>query len=88
MALSIGHWQRVLAAQVYAYTTSLLQTAILRVFTRCECILPNLFVGVLTRESICTAIECGVSADQIVEYLRAHAHVHVASRSPIVPEVR
>ena len=74
--------------QVYAYTTSQLQTAILRLFTRCECILPNLFVGVLTRESVVGALASGLSADQIVGYLRQHAHPHVASRSPVVPEVR
>ena len=73
--------------QVYAYTTSQLQTAILRLFARCECILPNLFVGVLTRESVVGALSSGLSADQIVGYLRQHAHPHVASRSPVVPEV-
>ena len=74
--------------QVYAYTTSQLQTAILRQFTRCECILPNLFVGVLTRESVVTALASGLSADAIVAYLRQHAHPHVAARTPVVPEVR
>ncbi|CAL8465169.1 g4704 [Coccomyxa elongata] len=73
--------------RVYAYTSSLLQTAILRLFTRCECVLPNLFVGVLTRESISGALACGLNADQIVLYLRQHAHPHVASRTPVVPEV-
>ena len=72
---------------MYAYTASQLQTAILRLFSRCECILPNLFVGVLTRESIVGALACGLSADQIVAFLRQHAHPHVASRSPVVPEV-
>ena len=73
---------------MYAYTTSQLQTAILRQFTRCECILPNLFVGVLTRESVVAALASGLSADAIVAYLRQHAHPHVAARTPVVPEVR
>lgn len=73
--------------QVYAYTASQLQTAILRLFTRCECILPNLFVGILTRESVVGALASSLSADQIVGYLRQHAHPHVAGRSPVVPEV-
>ena len=38
--------------RVYAYTASALQAAILRLFCRCECVLPNLFVGVLTRDSV------------------------------------
>lgn len=74
--------------QVYGYTTSQLQTAILRLFTRCECILPNLFVGVLTRESVVAALASGLPADAIVAYLRQHAHPHVAARTPVVPEVR
>ncbi len=60
------------AMQVYAYTWSLPHTAILRIFTRCECILPNLFVGVLTWESVSGALSCGPSADQIVLYLRLY----------------
>ena len=73
--------------QVYAYTTSELQVAILRLFVRAECRLPNLFVGTLTRESVTQALEFGVQADQIVSFLQQHAHPHVLHRVPIVPEV-
>lgn len=73
--------------QVYAYTTSELQVAILRLFVRAECRLPNLFVGTLTRESVTQALEFGVQADQIVSFLRQHAHPHVLHKVPIVPEV-
>ena len=73
---------------MYAYTSSALQAAILRLFARCECVLPNLFVGVLTRESVTGALSCGLSADQIVDFLRKHAHPHVAQRVPVVPEAR
>ncbi|KAK9827695.1 hypothetical protein WJX81_001241 [Elliptochloris bilobata] len=72
--------------RVYAYTSSALQAAILRLFVRCECVLPNLFVGVLTRESVTGALGCGLSADQIVDFLRKHAHPHIAQRVPVVPE--
>ncbi len=74
-------------AQVYAYTGSALQSALLRLFCRCECVLPNLFVGVLTRDSVTAALACGLTAEHIVGYLREHAHPHVVARSPIVPEV-
>lgn len=73
--------------QVYAYTTSELQVAILRLFVRAECRLPNLFVGTLTRESVTQALEFGVQADQIVSFLQQHAHPHVLHKVPIVPEV-
>ncbi len=75
------------ALQVYAYTTSELQVAILRLFVRAECCLPNLFVGTLTRESVTQALEFGVQADQIVSFMRQHAHPHVLHKVPIVPEV-
>lgn len=76
-----------LATQVYAYTTSELQVAILKLFVRAECRLPNLFVGTLTRESVTQALEFGVQADQIVSFMQQHAHPHVLHKIPIVPEV-
>ena len=75
------------ALQVYAYTTSDLQTAVLKMFTRAECRLPNLYVGLLTRESVTGALTSGITADQVVQYLRQHAHPQVQGRSPMVPEV-
>ena len=73
--------------QVYAYTTSELQVAILRLFVRAECRLPNLFVGTLTRESVTQALDFGVQADQIISFMQQHAHPHVLHKVPIVPEV-
>ena len=72
---------------MYAHTDSKLQHAILRLFIRCECLLPNLFVGTLTRESVTSALTCGITADEILQYLRQHAHPQCASRSPVLPEV-
>ena len=72
---------------MYAYTTSALQSAILRLFVRCECLLPNLFVGTLTRESVVGALKAGLSAEDIIGYLRSRAHPHVAAKLPVVPEV-
>ena len=76
-----------IAMQVYAYTSSELQVAILRLFVRAECRLPNLFVGTLTRESVTQALDFGVQADQIVSFMQQHAHPHVLHKVPIVPEV-
>ena len=73
---------------MYAYTASVLQCAILRLFVRCECLMPNLFVGTITRESVLAALKCGLAAEDIVGYLRAHAHAQVAARVPVVPEAR
>lgn len=72
--------------RVYAYTSSKLQTEILRCFTRLEYQLPNLVVGALNKESVNHAFASGISAEQIISFLRKHAHPHVAQKLPIVPE--
>ena len=71
--------------RVYAYTTSLVEMEILRLFTRADYRLPNLYVGMLTRESVQNALRSGVDAEQIVAYLRAHAHKQVRKKKPSVP---
>jgi len=72
---------------VYAYTTSAVQAAILRVFVRCDALLPNLFVGTINRDSATAALGMGITADQMVAFLRQHAHPRVAAKPPIVPPV-
>lgn len=71
--------------RVYAYTSSLIDLAVLNLFLRPEYRLPNLFVGVLTRDSVTGAQRSGISGDQIVEYLQQHAHPAVSQRVPSVP---
>jgi transcription initiation factor TFIIH subunit 4 len=73
--------------QVYAYTSSPIQTSILSLFTRQECLLPNLFVGTLTRESVMAALDAGINGRQITKYLQQHAHPQVAKNTPVVPVV-
>ena len=71
--------------RVYAYTSSLVEMEILRLFTRADYRLPNLYVGMLTRESVQNALRAGVDAEQIVAYIRAHAHKQVRRKKPSVP---
>lgn len=73
--------------RLYAYTSSPVRQAILRLFVRCDVLLPNLLVGTITRESVTAALESGVSAEQIISYLRQHAHPRTTARVPIVPAV-
>lgn len=73
---------------MYAYTQSRVQSSILELFCRVDCILPNLFVGTLTRETVQAAVGTGVTADDIVAYLTNHAHPHIAHKNRVVPEVR
>ena len=72
--------------RVYAYTTSAVEVEILRLFTRPDYLLPNLYVGMLTREAVLEALSSGISADQIVQYLRTHAHPQTRKKGgPAVP---
>jgi hypothetical protein len=74
-------------AQLYAYTSSHIQIAILELFCRTDALLPNLYVGTVTRESIQRALEAGISAGMITGYLDQHAHPKVADKVPCVPAV-
>lgn len=48
--------------------------------------LPNVTVGVLTRDSIRTALRSGITADQIVGFLRMHAHPKMKRPgTPVLP---
>lgn len=55
-----------LPRRVYAYTTSAVQVSILRLFVRCDVLLPNLFVGTITRESAMEALKSGIDAKAII----------------------
>ena len=73
--------------RVYAYTSSPLKQSILRLFVRCDVLLPNMIVGTVTRDSVMSALDSGITADQIIDYLAQHSHKRVSSRVPIVPGV-
>mmetsp|Transcript_4214 Transcript_4214/g.11879 ORF Transcript_4214/g.11879 Transcript_4214/m.11879 type:complete len:451 (+) Transcript_4214:289-1641(+) len=72
--------------KVYAYTDSQIRMKILGLFVRLEVILPNLVVGTINRESIISALNSGITASQVVTYLRQHASPHISDRVPVVPE--
>ncbi|XP_059607829.1 general transcription factor IIH subunit 4 [Phlebotomus argentipes] len=60
--------------RVYAYTDSNLLVALLGLFTELLYRFPNLTVGVLTRDSVRSALRGGITAEQIISYLEQHAH--------------
>lgn len=51
-----------------------LQIAVINLFVTLKTRFPNLVVGQLTRESVKSALNNGITADQIVSYFTAHAH--------------
>ncbi|CDF40468.1 unnamed protein product [Chondrus crispus] len=60
--------------RVYAYTTSNFQTNLLALFTHMRYKLPSMVVGHLTRDAVRRALMSGITGDQIIGYLNAHAH--------------
>ncbi|KAF9178574.1 RNA polymerase II transcription factor B 52 kDa subunit [Haplosporangium sp. Z 11] len=71
--------------RIYAYTDSPLQIAVLNLFVHLRDRFPNMVTGVITRDSIRRALTKGITADQIITYLNAHAHAQMRKHSPILP---
>jgi transcription initiation factor TFIIH subunit 4 len=65
--------------RVYAYTNSNLQLAILSTFTELIYRFSDVVVGVLTRDSVRRALQAGITARQIVLYMRSNAHPETIS---------
>lgn len=70
--------------RIYAYTGSDLQYAILSLFCDLLYRFPNVCVGQLTRESVQIAIANGISAEQILHYIRSNAHPDMLKNTPIL----
>lgn len=71
--------------RIYAYTTSPLQIAILQLFSRLSTRYPNMVSGKITRESIRKAVKMGITSEQIISFLNAHAHPQMQKQSLILP---
>lgn len=64
--------------RLYAYTSSDLQRSILQLFSKLEYQLPNLYVGTITRDSIGSALEGGLTAEVVISYLQVWVRYLVA----------
>lgn len=76
--------------RIYAYTQSTLQIAVLALFCKLNMRFPDMVAGRLTRASIRQAINFGITADQIISYLAAHAHEQMhrtatLTNKPVLP---
>ncbi|KAH6894472.1 transcription factor Tfb2-domain-containing protein [Thelonectria olida] len=60
--------------RIYAYTQSTLQIAVIALFAKLQMRFPDMVAGRVSRQSIRQAINYGITADQIISYLAAHAH--------------
>ncbi|XP_068026115.1 LOW QUALITY PROTEIN: general transcription factor IIH subunit 4 [Melanerpes formicivorus] len=71
--------------RIYAYTDSELQLALIALFSELLYRFPNLVVAQVTRDSVQAAIANGITAQQIIHFLRTRAHPVMAKQSPVLP---
>lgn len=72
--------------RVYAYTDNPLQRALLNLFVDVQYHLPNLAVGMITRDSVLNALRAGISANQLLGYLYHRAHPEMQKNAQVLPE--
>eukprot|EP00808_Paulinella_micropora_P027016 g34080.t1 len=60
--------------KVYAFTTSRLQLALLKLFCHLLYELPNMVAGIMTKATIRRAFKKNISAQEIIDYLEQHLH--------------
>ncbi|KAH9871693.1 hypothetical protein J1614_005948 [Plenodomus biglobosus] len=71
--------------RLYAYTNSLIQIAILSLFTKLQHRFPNLVSGKLTKESVHKAVSAGITSAQIISYLSTYAHPQMQKNVSFIP---
>ncbi|XP_074652344.1 general transcription factor IIH subunit 4-like isoform X2 [Tubulanus polymorphus] len=71
--------------RIYAYTNSPLQVALIGLFADLIYRFPNMCVANVTRESVRQALIMGITAQQIINFLRSHAHPQTLNQIPVIP---
>uniref|UniRef100_A0AAY4BHG3 General transcription factor IIH subunit 4 n=1 Tax=Denticeps clupeoides TaxID=299321 RepID=A0AAY4BHG3_9TELE len=71
--------------RLYAYTNSELQIALVALFSEMLYRFPNVVVAQVTRESVQQAIANGITAQQIIHFLRTRAHPVMVKQTPVLP---
>uniref|UniRef100_A0A3P9Q4N4 General transcription factor IIH subunit 4 n=1 Tax=Poecilia reticulata TaxID=8081 RepID=A0A3P9Q4N4_POERE len=71
--------------RLYAYTDSELQIALVALFSELLYRFSNVVVAQLTRESVQQAIANGITAQQIIHFLRTRAHPVLLTQTPVLP---
>ncbi|KXS12462.1 transcription factor TFIIH complex subunit Tfb2 [Gonapodya prolifera JEL478] len=73
--------------KMYAFTESPLHLSVLAVFAELKSRFRGLTTAAITRDSVRSALECGITASQIIAYLQAHAHPMMKKNNPVMPPV-
>ncbi|XP_061690347.1 general transcription factor IIH subunit 4 isoform X3 [Syngnathoides biaculeatus] len=71
--------------RIYAYTNSELQVSLVALFSEMLYRFPNVVVAQVTRESVQQAIANGITAQQIIHFLRTRAHPIMLKQTPVLP---
>ncbi|OWA51380.1 General transcription factor IIH subunit 4 [Hypsibius exemplaris] len=71
--------------RIMVYTDSPLKIAVVSYFSDMLYRFPNLALGMITRESIRRALMKGISTDEIIKFLRMHAHPQMRENNPVLP---
>jgi transcription initiation factor TFIIH subunit 4 len=71
--------------QVIAYVSSELHLSMLKLFVDITLRMPNMAVGIFSKEKIKDSYKMGISSSQILDFLNSHAHSLVENRDPIIP---
>ena len=72
--------------KLYSYTSSALYAQMIKFFSEPECVLPNLVVSIITRQSIRRAFKLGITADQIIHFLTENIHPVCTKRNRPIPD--
>lgn len=67
------------------HAESPLQIALLALFTEMQYRFPSFCLGILTRESIRSALKSGITAEQIINFLTINAHPSLVNATTPVP---
>ncbi|XP_041931971.1 general transcription factor IIH subunit 4 [Alosa sapidissima] len=71
--------------RIYAYTNSELQIALVALFSEMLYRFPDVVVAQVTRESVQQAIANGITAQQIIHFMRTRAHPVMVKQTPVLP---
>eukprot|EP01134_Creolimax_fragrantissima_P000829 CFRG0829T1 len=71
--------------RIFAYTHSQLEIALLSQFVDLRYRFPDFIVGIITRESVRRALVNGITGEQIIGYIKSHAHPQMRTQIPVIP---
>lgn len=72
--------------KIFAYTRKQLHISLLSLFAKIDALLPNVVVAKLTRKNVGHALDMGITADQIIHFLRRRVHHEMTKNKLSIPD--